>query len=96
MAEKTYKIVTVKHPNNNTPYTFRVPANMELTPGDYVLCSTRSHKVPQVARCITPSFMILGIQLKEFYGISPEVLMPVVGILKPKMYAYESECDDDG
>ena len=92
--EKTYKVVTVQHPNCNRNFTFKVPTGMDLTPGDYVLCQTNSSKIPQVARCITPSFMILECQLKEFYSINPHNLMPVVGLLIPKMYAYESERDD--
>lgn len=93
--ERTYKVVTVKHQNDNKPYTFKVPTSLDLTPGAFVLCSTRTSKIPQVARCITPSFMILECQLKEFYGIHPNALMPVVGILKPKMYVVEPECDDE-
>lgn len=89
MSEKAYRVVTVKHPNNKIPYTFEVPSSMELNTGDFVLCKTRTTKIPQVAQCITPSFMILGIQLKEFYGINANDLMPVLGILKPKMYAFE-------
>ena len=74
-----------------------VPAERILrhSSGAFVLCNTRTSKIPQVARCITPSFMILECQLKEFYGIHPSALMPVVGILKPKMYIVESECDDE-
>lgn len=91
--ERTYKVVTVKHQNDNKPYTFKVPTSLDLTPGNFVLCSTRTSRIPQVARCITPSFMILECQLKEFYGIHPDALMPIIGILKPKMYGVESECD---
>ena len=93
--ERTYKVVTVKHQNDNKPYTFKVPINLDLHVGDIVLCSTRTSKIPQVARCITPSFIILECQLKEFYGIHPNFLMPVVGILKPQMYVVESECDNE-
>ena len=93
--ERTCKVVTVKHQNDNKPYTFKVPTSLDLQVGDFVLCSTRTSRIPQVARCITPSFMILECQLKEFYGIHPNALMPVVGILKPKMYIVESECDDE-
>ena len=92
--EKTYKIVTLKHPNNNNPFTFRVPPNLDLKPGDFVLCNTSKSDIPQVGKCITPSFMLLECQLREFYGIAPHNLSPVVGILQPKMYAYESERDN--
>jgi hypothetical protein len=69
---------------------------MQLKVGDFVLCKTKKSDIPQVGQCITPSFMILECQLKEFYGILPRNLSPIVGVLNPVMYAYESECDDDG
>ena len=90
MEAKRYKVVTVKHQNCNVPYTFAVPETLALEPGNYVLCDTKTSDIPQVAKCITPSFHILGIQLKEMYGIQPKNLRPVVGILKPVMYAFEA------
>ena len=92
--ERTFKIVTVKHPNNNGTFTFRVPPNLDLSVGDFVLCKTSKSEVPQVGKCITPSFMILECQLKECYNILPHNLAPIVGILQPKMYVYESERED--
>ena len=92
--ERTFKIVTVKHPNNIGTFTFRVPPNLDLGVGDFVLCKTSKSEVPQVGKCITPSFMILECQLKEYYNILPHNLAPIVGILQPKMYAFESERDD--
>jgi len=80
-----YKVVTVLHPNCNTPCTFKVPENLSLTIGDYVLCKTKKSDIPQVAQCITPSFIILESQLKTFYGITTGNLKPVVGVLKPVM-----------
>ena len=84
--EMTYKIVTVKHPNCGIQYTFEVPDALDLEPGNWVLCETKRSNIPQVAQCVTPSFRILGIQLKELYGIQPKNLRPVVGKLKPIMY----------
>ena len=90
------KVVIVKHPNCNAPYTFKVPKNMRLDPGDYVLCKTKKSDVPQIARCITPSFEIMETHLKELYGILPQHLKPIVGVLHPVMYAYEEDdCDGE-
>ena len=91
-----YKVVVVKHPNCGVPYTFQVPENLELEVGNFVLCETKKSNLPQIARCITPSFRILGVQLTEFYGIIPKNLKPVVGVLKPVMFANKAgECDDE-
>ena len=96
MEEMKYKIVTVKHPNCSISYTFQVPDEMNLEPGNYVLCDTKTHKVPQVAKCMTPSFHILGVRLTELYGINPKNLRPIVGILKPVMYAVQrNDADED-
>lgn len=76
-----YKIVTVKHPNCNTPYTFSVPERLELDAGDYVLCDTKTHNYPQVAQCITPSFTVSEDILKELLNISPTKLRPIVAHL---------------
>lgn len=93
--EKTYKVVTVKHPNCGVPYTFEVPKNLVLNVGDYVLCKTKTSQFPQVAQCITPSFEILGYQLVKLYEIVPKNLKPVVGVLTPVMYAFTEEKEDD-
>lgn len=95
MEAVKYKVVTVKHPNCNVPYTFEVPETLDLTVGEYVLCNTKTSNYLQVARCITPSFEILGIQLKEMYGIQPKNLRPVVGLLKPVMYAYRNREEEE-
>ena len=89
MAVDYFKIVTVKHQGCTVPFTFKVPENMTLDVGDYVLCKTRNHKTPQVGKCITPSFRIGDFQLGELYGITSQNLMPIVGILRPVMYAFE-------
>lgn len=82
-----FKIATVKHPNCDRPFTFRVPENLDLDVGDYVLCKTK--KGPsEVAKCITPSFEIMECHLLEFYNVEPKKLQPIVGILKPVMYGY--------
>lgn len=73
-----YKIVIVKHPNCNTPYTFSVPENINLSAGDYVLCDTKSHKYPQVGHCMTPSYFVEEDVLIGLLHISPENLRPVV------------------
>ena len=86
MEIKSYKVVVVKHPNCGVPYTFEVPEDVELSIGDYVLCDTKKSNIPQIAKCITPSFYILGIQLNELYNIHPKNLRPIVGWLKPIMF----------
>ena len=95
MEAKKYKIVTVKHQNCNVPYTFEVPETLDLNVGNYVLCETKTSDIPQVGKCITPSFEILGVQLKEMYGIQPKNLRPVVGLLKPVMHAFVRRDGDD-
>ena len=90
-----YKVVTLKHPNCATPYTFQVPEELELDVGNYVLCDTNKSDIPQVGKCITPSFRILGVQLKEMYGILPKNLRPVVGLLKPFMIPFNREGEDE-
>lgn len=77
----TYKVVTVKHPNCNMPYTFSVPESLNLDVGDYVLCDTKNHKYPQIARCITPSFFITEDLLEELMNIRPQYLRHIVGYL---------------
>ena len=89
ILEKVYKVVTVKHPNCNTPYTFMVPASVDLCIGEYVLCDTRANRLPQVAQCITPTFMITGTQLQYLYGISPSCLRPIVAVMTPHMVMKE-------
>lgn len=76
-----YKIVTVKHPNCNTPYTFSVPEKLDLSVGDYVLCDTKTHAYPQVAQCITPSFVVSEDILKGLLNIAPTKLRPIVAHL---------------
>lgn len=76
-----YKIVTVKHPNCNTPYTFSVPEKLDLSVGDYVLCDTKTHAYPQVAQCITPSFRASEDILKGPLNIAPTKLRPIVAHL---------------
>lgn len=76
-----YKVVTVKHQNCNIPYTFSVPECVYLNVGDYVLCNTKNHKLPQVARCITPSFYLTEDLLEELLNINPKHLQPIVGYL---------------
>lgn len=95
MEAKRYKIVTVKHQNCNVPYTFKVPEALDLLVGNYVLCETKTSDIPQVGKCITPSFEILGAQLMEMYGIQPKNLRPVVGLLKPEMYAFRNKDGED-
>ena len=94
MACEYFKVVTVKHQGCNIPYTFRVPENMTLDVGDFVMCKTKKHPVPQVGKCMTPSFRIGDFQLEELYQIKPQNLMPVVGILRPVMYAFEDVKSD--
>lgn len=87
------RIVIVKHPNWNPQYVFKVPEDMNLYAGDYVLCETR--KSPhEIARCITPSFTIERDTLKELYGIALRELKPVVAWLRPVMYLQEKEGKD--
>lgn len=76
-----YKIVTVKHPNCNVPYTFSVPEKLDLSVGDYVLCDTKAHNYPQVAQCITPSFVVSEDILKGPLNIAPTKLRPIVAHL---------------
>ena len=83
---RVYKVVTVKHPNCSTPYTFQVPAGLDLNVGDWVLCNTKAHETAQAARCITPSFMITNILLKELHGINPKQIKPVIAKLSPTVY----------
>ena len=88
------KIVTVKHPGCGTPYTFRVPDNLDLKAGDRVLCNTKKAHC-EMARCMTPSFEIIEPVLEELYGLKIEKLQPVVGFLKPIMYAYKKAEEDE-
>ena len=92
---RVYKVVTVKHPNCMTPYTFQVPANLDLKPGDWVLCDTKAHSIPQAAQCITPTFMITNIHLKELYGINPRQIRPVTAVMLPKVYMTPNPEGDD-
>lgn len=85
---KTIKIVTVKHPNMNVPFTFEVQDNLDLEPGDRVLVNTKKANC-EMARCMTPSFEIDEVTLEVMYGLKPDKLMPVVGYLKPVMYAFK-------
>ena len=83
-------VVLVKHPNDKEKYIFKVPDGKSLDAGDRVLCNTiRGHG--QMGICITNSFPILEVQLKEWYGFSFNQLKPVVGILRPVMWVYEGE-----
>ena len=86
--EIMYKVVTVKHQGCNTPYTFTVPESLELSPGNFVLCETSNHNLPQVAQCMTPSFKVSEVLLKEMYKLNPKQMKPVVGILTPTMYFF--------
>ena len=90
-----YKIVTVKHPNCNTPYTFSVPKTLDLNVGDYVLCDTKTHNYPQVAQCITPSFVVSEDILKGPLNIAPTKLRPIVAHLIAEWYKEPEENDND-
>ncbi len=76
-----YKVVTVKHPNCNVPYTFSVPQDIRLNVGDYVLCDTKKHNYPQIGQCITPSFYVNEDTLKGLLQISPNNLRSIVAYL---------------
>lgn len=90
-----YKIVTVKHPNCNTPYTFSVPEKLDLSVGDYVLCDTKTHAYPQVAQCITPSFVVSEDILKGLLNIAPTKLRPIVAHLSVEWCKEPEENDND-
>lgn len=89
-----YKIVTVKHPNCNTPYTFSVPYHLALKAGDYVLCDTKTHNYPQVAQCITPSFRVSEDILKGLLNIAPTKLRPIVAHLNVE-WCREEKTEDE-
>lgn len=89
-----YKIVTVKHPNCNTPYTFSVPHHLALKAGDYVLCDTKTHNYPQVAQCITPSFRVSEDILKGLLNIAPTKLRPIVAYLNVE-WCREEKTEDE-
>ena len=93
MSVKTIKIVTVKHPGMNVPFTFWCPGSLDLTPGDRVLVNTKKAHC-EMARCMTPSFEIDEPTLEQMYGLKIEKLQPVVGYLKPIMYVYEMSVDE--
>lgn len=90
-----YKIVTVKHPNCNIPYTFSVPESLNLDAGDYVLCDTKTHNYPQVAQCITPSFTVSEDILKGPLNISPAKLRPIVAHLSAEWYKEEKKDEEN-
>ena len=90
-----YKIVTVKHPNCNTPYTFSVPEKLDLNVGDYVLCDTKRHNYPQVAQCITPSFRVSEDILKGLLHTAPTNLRPIVAHLNVEWCKEPEENDND-
>jgi len=92
---RVYKVVTVKHPNCTTPYTFQVPASLDLKVGDWVLCDTKAHETAQAARCITPSFMITNVLLKDLYNINPKQIKPVIAILSPTVYSLPNPEGDE-
>lgn len=85
-----YRVVLVKHPNVEKQFMFKVPEKKFLDPGDRVLCNT-SRGNCQMATCISPAFDILECQLKELWGVKPETLKPIVGILHPVMWVYEGD-----
>jgi len=89
-----YKIVTVKHPNCNVPYTFSVPDHLALKAGDYVLCDTKTHAYPQVAQCITPSFRVSEDILKGLLNIAPTKLRPIVAYLSVE-WCKEEKTEDE-
>jgi len=89
MSVKTIKIVTVKHPGMNVPFTFKVPETLDLCVGDRVLVNTKKAQC-EMARCITPSFKIDEPVLMDLYGLNADKLMPVVGFLRPIMYVFEN------
>lgn len=89
-----YKIVIVKHPNCNTPYTFSVPYHLALKAGDYVLCDTKTHNYPQVAQCITPSFRVSEDILKGLLNIAPTKLRPIVAYLSVEWHREEKTEDE--
>lgn len=90
-----YKIVTVKHPKCNVPYTFSVPKALDLDAGDYVLCDTKTHNYPQVAQCITPSFRVSEDILKGLLNIAPTKLRPIVAHLSVEWCREPEENDND-
>ena len=90
---KREKIVVVKHPNCGTPYTFKVPKDVDLEVGEYVLCNTKRSKC-EIGQCITPSFEIIEPKLQSFYGRTVDQLQPVVGRLKPQMFIFEPAGED--
>lgn len=90
-----YKIVTVKHPNCNVPYTFSVPKTLDLSVGDYVLCDTKTYAYPQVAQCITPSFTVNEEILKGPLNIAPTKLRPIVAHLVTVWCKEPEENDND-
>ena len=94
VEEKFVKIVTVKHPGCGIPYTFSVPSTLDLYPGDRVLCNTKKAKC-EMARCMTPSFVISETVLESMYQMKADKLMPVVGYLKPIMYAFKQAGEDE-
>ena len=90
-----YKIVTVKHPNCNIPYTFSVPDHLALKAGDYVLCDTKTHNYPQVAQCITPSFRVSEDILKGLLNIAPTKLRPIVAYLSVEWCREEKKDEEN-
>lgn len=84
------KIVVVKHQNCNGKFVFKVPDQIDLSVGEYILCNT-IRKLGEVGECTTPSFEINERQLREFYGVGIANLAPVIGRLKPRMFVYPSE-----
>lgn len=90
-----YKIVTVKHPNCNTPYTFSVQEKLDLSVGDYVLCDTKTHNYPQVAQCITPSFRVSEDILKGLLNIAPTKLRPIVAYLSVEWCKEEKKDEEN-
>ena len=89
------KIVTVKHPNCNIPYTFSVPDHLALKAGDYVLCDTKTHNYPQVAQCITPSFRVSEDILKGLLNIAPTKLRPIVAYLSVEWCREEKKDEEN-
>ena len=94
MGVKRVTIVVVKHPNCATQYVFKVPKNVTLDCGDYILCSTKKNPC-EIGRCVTPSFEIIEPQLIELYGRSVCQLQPVVGKLKPCMFLLKFDPDGE-
>lgn len=86
-------VVICMHPNNNSKYMFKVPDNVRLHAGDYVLVQT-SRSPSEIALCVADSFEPKYPELiAKHWDTEVKKLKPVIAQLYAKRFEYDEKPD---